>query len=539
MKVSIIVSLLSLLAAAAVPAYERAILLKLYNTANGKTWTTQTGWAEQSADVCTWHGIGCGDVDGVQHVTSIALTGNNVTGTLPDDLGVLKHLISFDFGGNALTGSFPSSVPNMTSLYAISLRGNQMSGPLPEIPAPMVFCHLDGNKFTGSLSVFDKCTGLKVLGMTDNRMSGSIPDSLAKNENLQTLFLGGNELSGDIPAFTAPALTGLDLSRNKFTGELPIAQLMALPALQELLLFSNDVEGGVTSAISTEALVVIDLHGNKLTGELPDILAKGQINGLVLHLQDNEFNGYLSETFVASNIYDIDLAGNPFKCPLPQGATEKTGATCTTLRGAKAARKVDLPVADPVVPTNAAPVEVHIHGMSKCPDEGSILTIFSDVVNKLGEDVVNVSLGWIAEESSDYPSGFWSMHGQTEAIGNAMISCAASIYGMKAALNYATCLSVNISLIPINSPTCASEYNMDDNLIKDCAFSEAGVNFMNQAIALAKEDNAIWSPSVYINGELYCLWHSLPCKAASEKDFGKYVCEVYTGSRPAACDEFQ
>jgi hypothetical protein len=104
----VIAGLLSLVgtAQAAIPASERTLLLSLYTSTGGATWTTHTNWNGAPGTECAWYGVTC---DGAgAPVTEINLSGNNLTGSLPGNLNSLTNLSYFLVSNNQLTGSIPT-----------------------------------------------------------------------------------------------------------------------------------------------------------------------------------------------------------------------------------------------------------------------------------------------------------------------------------------------------------------------------------------------------------------------------------------------
>ena len=85
-------------ASAAIPAQERQVLLDLYTSANGASWTNNSGWNGAAGTECTWAAITC---DGAgDHVTRIEMPANNLVGTLPA-ITNLTALTYLDVGNNS------------------------------------------------------------------------------------------------------------------------------------------------------------------------------------------------------------------------------------------------------------------------------------------------------------------------------------------------------------------------------------------------------------------------------------------------------
>ena len=74
--------------AAATADTDRAALTALYNATGGPSWTRSDNWLS-SGPLSEWHGVQV-DTDG--RVTSLALGGNNLTGSLPAQIGDLTSL---------------------------------------------------------------------------------------------------------------------------------------------------------------------------------------------------------------------------------------------------------------------------------------------------------------------------------------------------------------------------------------------------------------------------------------------------------------
>ncbi len=111
--------------ASCVPAAQRAALIALYNATDGANWTDNTGWL--SPDESTWYGVTVTSC----HITDIQLDGNNLTGTIPPEIGDLPMLEGLSLGANQLSGSIPPEIGNLTNLIGLNLAINQLDGSVP------------------------------------------------------------------------------------------------------------------------------------------------------------------------------------------------------------------------------------------------------------------------------------------------------------------------------------------------------------------------------------------------------------------------
>lgn len=249
-------------------------LVTLYNETNGGSWINKSNWL--TGRLNTWYGV---TLDLNNRVSKLILNGNNLTDTLPNEIGSLTHLRELNLQSNNLSGGIPMEIGEMDSLSTLMLNSNQFSGVIPvEIGnlKKLSTLYLDNNLFTGTIPVsLGNMTNLTRLTIHSNILSGTIPAQLSNCTKLIVLNLGKNNLSGSIPESfgNLDNLQSLYLSNNQFGGNIPFL-LGGLSALRTLNLSNNLFSGLIPTGLGNiDNLMNLDLSGNDLSGEIPDDLS--------------------------------------------------------------------------------------------------------------------------------------------------------------------------------------------------------------------------------------------------------------------------
>lgn len=117
--------------------------------------SSENGWTNEG-DPCvptTWEWITCSSTT-PPRITKIKLSGKNVQGEIPSELG------------------------NMDELTELWLDGNSLTGPIPDM---------------------SNLIKLKIMHLENNKLRGNIPSSMGSLPSLRELYIQNNSLSGEIP----------------------------------------------------------------------------------------------------------------------------------------------------------------------------------------------------------------------------------------------------------------------------------------------------------------------------------------------------
>ncbi|KAG2687690.1 hypothetical protein I3760_09G063300 [Carya illinoinensis] len=250
------------------------------------------------------------------------LTDCNLVGEIPDSLGRLKKLADLDLALNALHGPIPRSLTELSSVVQIELYNNSLSGGFPSGMSNLTALRLldvSMNELTGTIPDELCRLPLESLNLYENRLEGSLPESIANSTGLYELRLFRNGLTGELPKNLGrdSPLKWLDISSNQFSGELPAA-LCQKGALEELLMIDNHFSGPIPASLGEcQSLTRVRLGFNRFSGEVPAGFW-GLPRVSLLELVGNSFSGQIAKTIVgAANLSSLLLSRNKFSGPIP------------------------------------------------------------------------------------------------------------------------------------------------------------------------------------------------------------------------------
>ena len=271
--------------------YERSLLVALYNATDGDNWTNKTNWLSDN-DISSWHGVSISN----GWVTSLDLRGNNLTGTIPEELGNLSNLTYLRLADNALSGPIPVELSNLTELTFLTIKGNKLSGEIPEELgnlSNLTHLRLYNNDLSGRIPIeLGNLLNLTDLDLSYNELGGTIPVELGSLSNLIELELQNNKLSGAIPVELSNLsnLEFLYLDYNALSGTIPV-ELGNLTKLKYLYIRDNALSGGIPMELGNLTnLERLNLSGNELSGAIPPQLGN-LTNFTSLRLGSNALSG--------------------------------------------------------------------------------------------------------------------------------------------------------------------------------------------------------------------------------------------------------
>ena len=334
---------------------DRQGLTALYESANGTGWTNSDGWLDDDISLGRWYGV---QTDSIGRVSTLDLSRNGLSGSIPNTLGLLENMIKLRIRNNALSGRLPLSlvaVPleefdyTSTSLCVVDdpdfeewLAGIPLHTGTEILCGPITdrqilsslywstggpsWLNVEGWLTNAPLSAWygvgtDGAGRVVALRLQYNNLAGLLPSELGQLSTLRNLDLNGNSLLGSIPSALGELeqLEQLSLSRNQFGGSIPTV-IGDFKQLEQLILSNNQFGGQIPVELARlEKLRVLDLGGNELLGTIPPGL--GDLGRLeVLSLGSNLLDGEIStELEQLAKLRVLDLGGNELSGTIPPG----------------------------------------------------------------------------------------------------------------------------------------------------------------------------------------------------------------------------
>ncbi|KAF3948472.1 hypothetical protein CMV_025535 [Castanea mollissima] len=216
--------------------------------------------------------------------------------------------MDLNISSNQIHGQLPNVLAKGLHGLAIDLSANRLEGTLPLFPTNLTFLNLSKNRFSGSISSLCKINAqlLAFLDLSDNILSGRLPNCFMHWRKLIVLNLAGNNFFGEVPTSlgSLSGLKTLNLNNNNFSGELP------------------------SSLGNCSSLIVMDLGKNRFSGKVPAWIGEGLPRLFSLSLHSNNFAGSIPLHLCwLKDLRILDLSLNDISGTIPQCLNNFTGMT--------------------------------------------------------------------------------------------------------------------------------------------------------------------------------------------------------------------
>uniref|UniRef100_A0A0E0IYC9 non-specific serine/threonine protein kinase n=1 Tax=Oryza nivara TaxID=4536 RepID=A0A0E0IYC9_ORYNI len=279
-------------------------------------------------------------------LTFLWLSNMNITGEIPESLSSLRELNLLDLSMNSLEGKIPTWIWQHKKLKILDLHTNRFTGEIEPNSlvkhSPLANLEVSNNNLSGELPE-DICFNRKLYGIAvfNNSFSGKLPSSLDGCYLLQNLVLYNNNFSGEFPqglwsvvtnqlstvmiqnisfSGTLPTklpwnYTRLDISNNRFSGPIPTmgGKMEILRAANNLL--SGEIPWDLTGI---SQVTEFDLSRNQISGSLP--MTIGVLTKLnAINLSGNHISGNIPAAFGFMTVLTIlDLSSNELSGEIPK-----------------------------------------------------------------------------------------------------------------------------------------------------------------------------------------------------------------------------
>lgn len=280
----------------------------------------------------------------------LVLSGNNIGGSIPQEVGQATNLKQLLLNGCKLTGPIPSTISNLTNLTRVQLETNRFTGEIPSFNASKKLSYidlsmqsemeqvsesyndgvldLDGNPrmneykkyksggFTGGAPSFTDMPDLTMVGFRACNITKAPVITNCPTVEVLALYDNPTLKQLDPSNVNLPKLKGLQVWNCGLTS---LPDQINLPKLQELYLNTNALTSIPESFSSCTDLQFAYLNDNQLTS-LPDVFDK-------LVFLNQLYVGHCKLTSVPASVWrrtslaELELHNNELTEELPKDFT--------------------------------------------------------------------------------------------------------------------------------------------------------------------------------------------------------------------------
>ncbi|GLT71336.1 hypothetical protein SLA2020_433650 [Shorea laevis] len=147
-----------------------------------------------------WKGTEYEFAKNLRNLRLIDLSGNNLTGEIPQQICSLFELVQLNLSRNQLTGGIPANIGQMRSLESLDLSRNQLSGQLPSSMSQLTFLsilNLSNNNFCGRIPLSTQLQSFPAYAFANNSALCGPPLTPTCAEDEIPLAGGGRDIQDD------------------------------------------------------------------------------------------------------------------------------------------------------------------------------------------------------------------------------------------------------------------------------------------------------------------------------------------------------
>ena len=163
-----------------------------------------------------------------KNLSRLDISNSKISDTLSNSNWIFSSQFLFmNLSHNQINGHVPNLSMEFSFFLVIDVSSYKLEGEIPRFLFKVA--HLDLSKNMFSKQVRSLCTttngNFNFLDLSNNQLSGELPDCWMHFEGLKILNLANNQFHGKIPSSVGSLLgiETLDLSNNNFNGKLPLS----------------------------------------------------------------------------------------------------------------------------------------------------------------------------------------------------------------------------------------------------------------------------------------------------------------------------
>ncbi|XP_038699725.1 receptor-like protein 15 [Tripterygium wilfordii] len=276
----------------------------------------------------------------MSNLEEVVFSDNQFEGSIPPEFCKLYYLEFLDLSRNDLSGSIPPCFSELPNLRHVLLSRNKLRGFIPYAfinSTGLGILDLGGNNFSGKIpNWISNFSNLTILLLQANNFHGNIPIELCRLKQLNILDLSSNNLSGRLHACLSN-LSSMPVS-VPYQEFLRIPDINSLPnfedptsdfgrfrsSMEEVLELTTKSNSLSYTGYILDYMYGIDLSCNRFSGEIP-IEFGNLANVKSLNLSHNNLISLIPTTFSnLKQLESLDLSYNDLNGQIPPQLIEVT-----------------------------------------------------------------------------------------------------------------------------------------------------------------------------------------------------------------------